>query len=307
MHHNDCTQLLAEESTLRRLLSQLGPDDVLESSGLEARLADIRQQLDSTASPRSEPARARLTFRGGPVVGSHGILADFGTRATGAFSDAVTKIAAALAGPLSAKGPIPNRDECQLLITGTAVGSFGFEFEESPTIGRLDFGDESLAAAAFDFTRVFLESTKGSDDDLADSAAETDPRAVDALRSFLQILATSKAVCAFEFRNQRFNYRDVDEVNRAVDRLSHENLREETRMLTGEFEGVLPKSRTFEFRVHENDEIIRGKLGPAIDDAGSLNKHLNESVQIQVQTTRVRNGKPRYLLISPPEWHDQEI
>ncbi len=37
---------------------------------------------------------------------------------------------AALNGSLSMTGPIPNREQHPLLITGTAIGSFGFELEE---------------------------------------------------------------------------------------------------------------------------------------------------------------------------------
>jgi hypothetical protein len=37
---------------------------------------------------------------------------------------------ASLAAPLAAMGRIPNRDQHQLLITSTALGSFGFELDE---------------------------------------------------------------------------------------------------------------------------------------------------------------------------------
>ena len=45
-------------------------------------------------------------------------------------------------------------------------------------------------------TRGLLESTLGTDDELADSAASTDPRAIAAIREFLDLLASNEAVCA---------------------------------------------------------------------------------------------------------------
>ena len=59
------------------------------------------------------------------MVGGYGIFADFGTKIVGALNEAVTSVAASLSGGLAAKGPIPNREKNQLLITSTAVGSFG--------------------------------------------------------------------------------------------------------------------------------------------------------------------------------------
>jgi hypothetical protein len=60
-----------------------------------------------------------------PVSEQYGIFAEFGARATTMFTDAVAKVAAGQTGPLSAMGPIPNRGDSQLLITNTALGSFG--------------------------------------------------------------------------------------------------------------------------------------------------------------------------------------
>ena len=127
LRHN---HLFAERTTLKRMLSEIPIEDVLERSGLEARLEDVEHELAKVGAPHREPARPRLTFRGRPVVDQHGIFAEFGTQATSAFTDAVAKVAAGLSGPLAAMGPIPNRDESQLLITGTALGSFGFELRK---------------------------------------------------------------------------------------------------------------------------------------------------------------------------------
>ncbi len=301
MNVQEYQHLLAEQSIVERLLDGTPPDDVLERSGLEARLEELKDELASTSPPRRVPATARLTFRGRPVVEHHGVFAEFGAKATSAFADAVARVAASLSGPLAPTGPIPNRDESQMLITSTAIGSFGFELEEYRP-GQLHFGDESPVAEALELTRNLLQSTLGTDDELADWAAGTDPRALDAIRSFLELLATNEAVCALECNGRLFRFSDVGQVRRSAQRLGRDNLCEELTRLIGEFQGVLPKGRTFEFRLAQSGEVIRGKVASAIPDPDLINDHLHQTVEIEVLATRIANGRPRYVLIALPEW-----
>lgn len=296
---------LAEKASLQKLLAEIPEEDVLDRASLQSRLEMVEHELNQVIPPSREPARARLTFRGKPVVGQHGIFAEFGSKATTAFADTVSKIAASLSGQLSSMGPIPNRDESRLLITGTAVGSFGFELEEAPLDNQLDFGGDTIAGQALELTQSLLTSTVGSDDDLADSAANTDPRAIGALRSFLELLATNEAVCALQFNNKVFQFKDVGEVRRGIARLSNDNLHEETTNLKGEFQGVLPKARTFEFKIAESEEVVRGKVSPAVATPDEINEHLHQQVTIEVLATRVGNGRPRYMLLAMPDWSDE--
>lgn len=293
--------LQAERNTLNRLLADIPGDNVLERSGLEARREEVDKQLSAAGTPKRGPAQVRLTFGGRPVVGQHGVFAQFGAQATNLFNEAVAKVAAALSGPLSSKGPIPKRDESQLLITSTAIGSFGFELEEHRP-GLLDFGDDSSVGQALESTRRLLESTLGSDDDLADQAAGTDPRAIAAVREFLDCLAANEAVCTVTYRDQAARFADVGQVRRAVERLSRDNLREDEGTLHGEFQGVLPDGRRFEYRLSDSGEVIRGKIGPAIAEPDLINRHLHRPVTIKVLATQVGNGKPRYVLLEVPRW-----
>jgi hypothetical protein len=301
MTEQERTFLLAEKSTLERLLEDIPREAVLERPGLEARLGDVQEHLATADPPGREPARARLTFRGRPVVGHYGIFAEFGASATSAFTDAVAKVAAGLTGPLAPMGPIPNRQESQMLITSTAIGSFGFELEEHRS-GQIEFGEVSPVAQALDMTRNLLQSTLGSDDELADSAVGTDPRAVEALRWFLDLLASNEAICVLECSGKVFRFVDVGQVRHSAQRLGRDNLREELTQLKGEFQGVLPGGRTFEFRLAEGGDVVRGKVGPAISDPDLINRHLHELVTIEVLATRVANGRPRYALIAIPAW-----
>ena len=301
MTRDEYRHLLAQRSSLQRMLVGIPAGDVLDRGSVEARLLEVQQQLDAVPPDTRAPARARLTFRGRPVVGSHGIFAEFGLAATRAFTEAVTTMAASLARPLASSGPIPDRDQNQLLITSTAMGSFGFELEEYRD-GPILFDDDCAVAKALEQTQELLEGTAGSDDELTDAAAGVDPRVISRIREFLEALATNDAVCALEFGEKVFRFQDVGQVRCGLARLAQDNLHEDQESFTGEFQGVLPKRRTFEFKIAGEDTVITGKIGPGISDPDTLNQHLHETTNIAVAATRVGNGRPRYVLYQPPAW-----
>ena len=132
-----------------------------------------------------------------------------------------------------------------------------------------------------------------------------DPRAVAAIRAFLETLADQDAVCALEYRGKTFRFRDVGQVQRSVKRLGQDNLHEGPKHLSGEFQGVLPKRRSFEFKVADSGEVITGKIGPGLQDPSLLNAHLNQHTSIDVMETRVGTGRPRYVLNQLPKWRGE--
>lgn len=301
MNRTDYLHLLSERETVRTLLADTPEEDVIDRFSLEGRLASIEAAIAQATIDESEPARARLTFNGRPVVGSHGIFADFGMRAVSSFTEAVASLAASLVAPLAASGPIPNREQYQLLITNTALGSFGFELEEFRG-GQLPLEQASQVAQALERTQVLLSSTLGNDEELADAVSETDPRALEKVRGFLQVLADSDAVCTLQWNERSVRFSNVNQVRSSLERLSQDNLQEEERTLAGAFLGVLPKSRAFEFRLAGQDEVIRGKVAAAVLGIEEINRHEQQPVTIRVMETRVGNGKPRYLLLELPDW-----
>ena len=301
MNNEDRQHLLAERTFLQRLLAKTPATARLTRMSDEARLRKVEAQLAALPSDERTPARARLTFDGVPVIRSHGIFADFGMKAVSSFTEAVASVAASLSAPLAAMGPIPNRDQNQLLITSTAVGSFGFELEEYRA-EQLALEEASPVATALERTQALLQSTLGNDDDLADIASETDPRALDKVRTFLKVLADNNAVCAFQYGGRGVRFTDVGQVSRSLARLAADNLHESEEQLRGEFVGVLPNSRSFEFRLASDGQIIRGKVSPRVQNVDTINDHLHSAVQIYVTRTQVGNGRPRYLLTQMPQW-----
>lgn len=216
-----------------------------------------------------------------------------------AFTDTVSKVAASLEGPLANMGPVPNKAQNQLLITSTAVGSFGFQLEEHRDEALL-IDDGSAVGEALAATQTLLEATAGDDDSLAEAAAGMEPRAIAAARAFLTVLADNEAVCAVSVGGKSFGFTDVGQVQRAVARLATENLIEGQATKTGEFQGVLPKSRTFEFKLSGTNEVIKGRIGPGVINPDALNDLLHKPMTITLAETRVGAGKPRYTLNTTP-------
>lgn len=296
--------LLAEHRFLEERLAKLPSGASLTRRSAEARLRQVDELL--ALWPASAPrASVRLTFRGQPVLGSEGILADFGMKAVNAFSEAVAAVAASLSAPLAAMGPIPNRDANQLLITGTAVGSFGFELQELP-VNQADLVEPSAVGRALAHTQNLLLGTTASDDELlADTAAELDQRAIDKVRSFVAVLRDNDATCALQFGERTFRFNELAQVQASFDRLSRDNLQEESIVVSGQFEGILPRRRSFEFRRSDSGEVLTGKLAAGIQRPDIVNEHLYEQVSIQLVRTVVGRGRPRFVLSAlPSEWTD---
>lgn len=302
MNFQEYQHLLAERGELERLLKKTPTNHVIDRISLKSRLESVNAEIEKTPAHKREPLRARLTFRGKPVVGSHGIFVEFGSNVVNKFADVVAAFAASQTGPLGSTGAIPNRNQNQLLVTGTAVGSFGFELEEHIEVDQLALDIPSPIGEAMEQARALMQASVGTDDELADAASELDPRAVKELHGFIKVLADQEAVCALAFGDKNFRFQGVGEVRRSVERLSQDNLHEGEETFIGIFLGVRPEIRDFEFRIQPDDKIIRGKVSKSIGNAAEINRHhLEKLCRISVQMTQVGNGRPRYVLLSYAE------
>lgn len=290
--------VVSEIHELEELLGAIPEENVIERMSLEARLQASRQLLDKLPQ-ESEAPKARLTFRGKPVLGRRGITADFGARAAGAFSDAFTTIAAGLTEGLQAMGPIPNRDRNQLLLTGTAIGSFGFEFELPVCQGTLFPAEENAREAMLKIEELFRLSAEGSDDDIAEVIAEIHPRAVKKVFEFLDLLVQQQAWCGLEFGSRSFHYENYEQLRQSSFRLRAENIREREENYRGKFQGILPAGRTFEFQLRDHEGLIRGKIDETAGDPDILNRQwLYTPAILTLKVMQVGEGQPRFTLMS---------
>ena len=290
-------RLLAEQTALQNLLDRLPSSSVIERRGLEFRKRKVEKILASRPPVAKEPAHVRLTFRGKPVVGSRGLLADFGAGAVKAFADAVAVVGASRDSSLKFRGAIPRREKYGLLITGTASGSFGFDLEE--TSGDERFPQMSPVGPAVKRTISILEAAVGTDDEvLLDTVSDAHPRALGAIRTFLKKMAVQEATCALEFKGRTLRFSDVSEIRRVEKRLGSDHVLDEEQRMTGCFLGVLPAKRRFEFRNEGTDRVVSGKIDPALKDAGAINEVLNRSTRITVIARRVGSAGSRYVLLA---------
>ena len=297
--------LLSERATLRKLISQADESDVIARMSFEARLRDVEEQLEAYDGFSPRLVNASLTFRGSPVAGSRGIDAAFGTDAAKSFVNAVSVIGASKHAPLASTGRVPHQEDYRLMITNTARGSFGFQFEEASQ--QPAFADESTPVEiAIAQVKEILEASIGTDEQLSDAIDETDPRALGTIRNFLKIVADNGAVCALDFGGDVFKFANTDQVRRSENRLSEDNIKEDDVTLTGYFEGFLPNSRRAEFHIEEADAdflndaigtVISGKVEPEVDEiVGNINQILERTVRIDAHTRRVGDGRPRYVI-----------
>jgi hypothetical protein len=266
---------------------------------IQSRIDQARQFLSENSGHAYRPARVRLTYRGLPVIGTHGVLAEFGAAATKAFSVAITAIAASVSGALADKGPIPNRLANQLLITGPARGSFGFELEEISAERQLDIEGTTPVAQAIEILTDLLEGTTKSDEELSEPLSRLADRAILAVTDFLSELADNDASCALSTETRSFRFSDVEQVKRSKARLSRDNIKEEDEVLVGSFLGVLPDKRLFEFRT-VGGEVIYGRIPTDISSPNEINRNLSTQVKIVVTARRIGSSNPRYRLKTLP-------
>jgi hypothetical protein len=294
---NDYLAIASEIRELENLLAAIPAGRVIERMSFESRLESAKAAL--AALPQHAALKARLTFRGKPVFGSHGIAADFGGKAAGAFSDAFSAVAAGLSEGLRYMGPIPNRDKNQLLITGTAIGSFGFEFELPAAEPSLFPESEKAQEAMTKIEALFRLAALGSDDEVSEVIEEVHPRAVKKVHDFLELLVQQQAWCGLEFGDRHFRYADFEQIRASCERLKDENIQERQEAFRGEFQGVLPTGRTFEFRLADQGGLIRGKVGLTIEDPDLLNREwLHKPVTVKLQAMQLGQGRPRFTLMT---------
>lgn len=67
--------------------------------------------------------------------------------------------------------------------------------------------------------------------------------------------------------------------------------------MRGQFLGVLPNERSFEFRVEGSGEIITGRVGATIEDARAINNCLNQPAVIRVHVKEDRDDPSAYVLL----------
>lgn len=303
MNHTDYVFALSEREQVKKLLKDMPEGRSISRISLESRLANIEKTL-SQADPREhEPTKATITFKGPTVMGTHGISASFGTKAISFFDDAIACVASAFNGALPASGKIPNSNNNHLMITSAARGSFGFVLEEFRPDAPLGFDEQSLVSKAMFKTQEILQaSLDGNDDKLSEALEDLDMRALDKIRNFISYLVENKTV--FTLKNNKFKliFRDPKQLDKALNKLSIDNFKEEDFDANVYFLGVLPNKRQCEFLIVGETNVNTAKISKNVDDPDIINKHLGIKAHASFIKKTIGNGKPRFILNSQPLW-----
>jgi hypothetical protein len=299
MNRTEFTHAQAEIGFLDRIAQKPGLSTLARLS-IKSRKDQVNAGLRDPGRGAFSPAKAIVTYRGAPVRGVHGIVAEFGSAATAKFSDAVAAIAASLSGTLNDFGPIPNKAQNQILITGTALGSFGFEFEEAPAVeAQLPLEGTTPVSQAFELVAELLEASTKSDEELSEPASRLGARAIAMVSEYLDKLIAYEAFCSVSTRDHVFSFSSVDQVRISRSRLSTENIIEEPVDFSGEFLGVFPAERRFEFKTQDG-EVLHGRISADVESPEQINSRLNELFTIHVIARTVGKGRPRYTLTKRP-------
>ncbi len=168
----------------------------------------------------------------------------------------------------------------------------------TPFIATQDdlFPEVGKAEHALEKIQVLLRvSAEGSDDDVAELVEAIHPRAVKKVAELLSYLVQQNAWCGLEFKNHFFRFQNFDQLQASTNRLQEENIHERDEEYIGEFQCVLPTSRTFEFKLSDQPGILRGKVDAAIDNPDLLNRDwLHKPVNLRLHVIQVGQGRPRF-------------
>ena len=306
MNVHEYQSLLSEQAELRRLVETRSPGNVFGKASLQWRLEKVEAKLVPYQGLSWQTDRVRLLFRGAPVMGQRGVLAEFGGSAVNQFAEAVAVVGSSLSGELADGGAVPRRDQYRLEITDTVPGSFGIELEDASQ-QLVREGESSPVATAVAEVKKIISAAADNDDALTEAVAGGNRRAIRAVHDFLKTVADAGAVCSLEFRNSVFRFQDNGQVQRSVRRLREDNIVDDEVTLDGYFEGFLPEGRRAEFHVtdagadHVQEavgQLIGGQVERQLAESFDINGILKQQVRIQVRTRRVGSGRPRYVFRS---------
>lgn len=260
------------------------------------------------------PAGVALFIGGRPVVGSHGIQANFSGKAIDQIQALVSQRFAALElSPLASKGRVPLKDNTHLLVTDVVRGSFGFVLQaaEPDDVGQ---PVNTTLKAVVDKVAETFSRVAAQDDRLFDGAvAEIDDRQKRALTDYFKLLDTEGATVRIIEGERDFEL-DQAAVQRARHRVESLRIAEDTVVLNGQIIGWTDYSARFELRLHDNQELVQGAITQEALDRVSVegvepyHKHVRATVKLKRVTMVNRQPRSAYTLIGlemidpPPDW-----
>ncbi len=212
--------LLSDRATLKGLIAETRPDEVITRMGFEHRLHQVEEELKAYAGRSPEVVQARLTFRGKPVSRGRGMSARFFSETLANFADATRRVGASGGRKAAASDGdgAPTAKDCDLLLVGTLHGSFGFVVEDASGIPAME-GEDTPVGEAIGRVKAILEASQEGGERLAAAIAGVDAPALKAAAKFLRVAADGGAALSLEFRMSVCEFADADAVRLGAERL----------------------------------------------------------------------------------------
>lgn len=281
----------ADMAAVTALLDQLTDEDVMARFGLEARLDELREQIQELdALPQTTSASAILFFGGRPVTGSRGIESEFAGAAVTKFQDLVAKILAQENRVLGQRGVVPNKAASTLHITNVVRGSFGFQLDELRENEQLI--DTSLKTA-IDETMLLLDAFVEPDEEqFQEAAAALDQRVLGTAREFFNLMRQGGATLRLVAGEVDHSY-GAEAVGRAAERATSTTVEDLEEVVVGQLAGVLPDAHQFEFRAAGDRGVLRGLVDRAIESStlAQFNRDwVNVTARAHLRVKRVRRN-----------------
>ncbi len=300
--------LRSELAYLDLLIERTPEANVIDRISLEGRRQQVAEELEGFENARTDIEPTRLTFHGKPVIGQHGIMAGFGTKIVGKFADAVKAVGASSRQSLGSRGVVPGANNYGMMITGIARGSFGFQLERASD-KPMSVSESDPVVEAVEKVKTILEATTLTDDELAQTLVDTDPRVTKKIKEFLDELVANEATCSIESKRREFSFNSVDEIRRGAARLLENNVIQREVILIGRFIGYLPESRQTEILVTEISEedteflgelagtVVKAKVDLSVEDAEAIVNAPEVEMEIVAQSKRVGQRKPTFVVV----------
>jgi hypothetical protein len=298
---------MADIAAVEALLAARTPEeDPVGHVQFSRRLADLTQHLMEIGAAPTTTAEVGLFFGGRAVLGSYGIYADFGAKVIAEFQTLVSSAFAAQEGTLGTRGPVPQRDRTQLLLTDVARGSFGFILQQAEDPELVDSAMKDVVSHAVDL----ILRVASPDQEMFESLAEdVDYRVLSSLRSLFKVVDDAGATMRIVEDRREVMLRRED-VGLARERTESVSFTENERYATGTIY-ILPVSLRFELHPLGGGEALKGSVAPeclrSLTGGGMEVRPgligTTRTVRLRIREIQVRGLEPKngYTLLSVQE------
>src|SRR5690606_19590762 len=182
--------IMSQIVEVQRLIDLVGGHPLM-SIGLEEKLADLRNQLETFDENVLEPKLAML-FSGNAVIGSQGIKSLFVSNIIKPIQEMIkTQTADIKFRKVGKRGKTKGTRESNMFLTALPVGSFGIELVQLDTPEL--FSELDVSSAIEQVSQIIKDATD-SDERFASVVERTPSRTLSNLKIFLKEVANENSI-----------------------------------------------------------------------------------------------------------------